>query len=55
MRFGMDVMPSESTLNRTFQFPVIGKANMAGERTCEVGSTLALLYFRAGSWHGLGG
>jgi hypothetical protein len=41
-------MQLEATLNSYFLFPTIGNTNMADERTCEVGSTLAL--FKMGSY-----
>jgi hypothetical protein len=42
IKFGMDVM-SGSALKSYFHFPTISSTNMADERTCEVGLTLAPL------------
>jgi hypothetical protein len=41
MKFGMDIVPLESTLKSYFSIPTIGNTRMADERTCEVESTLA--------------
>jgi hypothetical protein len=43
MKFGMGVVPMGQRKNVTVQFTTIGNTSMAGEETCEVGSTLASL------------
>jgi hypothetical protein len=43
MKFGMDVIPLGTTVKSYFTFPTLGNTNMAGQQTCEVGSTLVPL------------
>lgn len=36
IKFGMDIIPLQATLNHTFQFPTVNNTNMEDEWTCKV-------------------
>jgi hypothetical protein len=49
MKFGMDIMPSQTTPNTYLLIPMISNTNMADARISEIGTTLAPLNIR--SWN----